>query len=82
MQDANGQPLKVGDEIMLRAVVTDVTETHVLTRAVVGSKREYWFMGGDVEKTASAFSLASVSHVEPVEPQPAEDDEKPSVADA
>jgi hypothetical protein len=49
--DKNGAPLYVGDEVVLRAKVIDVTADHVLTTTTEKPNRELWFQSATVERT-------------------------------
>ncbi len=54
--DKTGAPLYVGDEIICRATVTDVTNGHVLTNSVEPPNREMWFHGSLVERTVQGLA--------------------------
>jgi hypothetical protein len=49
--DKSGKQLFVGDEVVLRAVVTDVQADHVLTQTTEKPNRELWFQSATVERT-------------------------------
>lgn len=49
--DKNGSSLCIGDEITCRAIVTDVSDGHVLTTTVEFPHKELWFQGNLVERT-------------------------------
>lgn len=78
--DAKGAALFIGDEIVLRAKVKDLTGGHVLTECLHPPVREYWFVGAAVErvvrgaasvaaeKTENAANAAAPAAVDPNPP--------------
>lgn len=50
--DSHGSALFVGDEGIFRFKIIDVRQGAVLTTAIEPPYREYWFVGGLVERTA------------------------------
>lgn len=54
--DKTGAPLYIGDEIICRATVTDVTNGHVLTNSVEPPNREMWFHGSLIERTVQGLA--------------------------
>lgn len=66
--DANGQTLFIGDEVVLRAIVKDVRDGHVLTNCIHAPVREFWFTATAVERTAQGAASRSADTVIPISP--------------
>lgn len=67
-RDSQGNEIFVGDTILVRAKVTDVTPDHVLTRTVEAPNRELWFQSeiteladqGPLSKSKSSDEVAQI----------------------